>query len=377
MAAKKKTFTRNLNMADRRKQIEEIYGGVDEGLRRILGQASGSNFSQTFNEEALNRLINQVGLEDIDRDDIAQMSNFAYATESNYATIIDYFADMFLWRYYYFPVQMRDTANESEYGEIYELMTEIVDGLAIEVTFPMILTRLYKEGVVYLYTQRNTPSKTISTMVLNPKYCRPVMMSQYGTGIYQFDTQYFDDLGFRGEALEMILDYFPDELTTAYKNYKSGSGERTVIVDGRYSTFVQLNENNFPNKLSVLRSLFDYRKYRENEVERSSAQLDRVIAHKIPSYEGNLLFEIPEVKALHKSMSRIITNNNTNRRTRLMTTFGDLTVHPMQPESSVQNEAIQKGHEAIFRTAGVNSTIFNGATKEALEISLTRDQSSV
>ena len=377
MAEKKKTYTRKLNMADRRKQIEEIYGGTDEGLRRLLGQASGSNMGQLFTEESLNRIIDQVGLEDIDRDDIANISNFAYSTDPNYAGIINYYADMFLWRYYYFPVQVRDSANESEYPEIYELMTEIVDGLAIEVTFPMILSKLEKEGVVYLYTQRNTPSKTISTIILNPKYCKPIMMSQYGTGIFQFDTQYFDDLGFRGEALDMILEFFPDELTSAYRDYKNGSGEREVLLDGRFSTFIQLNENSFPNKLSVLRSLFDYRKYRENEVERSSAQLDRVITHKIPSHDGVLLFELPEVKSLHRSMSKIITSNNTNKRTRLMTTFGDVTVHPMQPESSVQNQNLEKGHETVFRTAGINNSLFTGATKESLEISLTRDQSYV
>ena len=377
MAQKKKTFTRNLNMADRRKQIEEIYGGTDEGLRRLLGQASGSNMGQLFSEETLNRLIGQVGLEDIDRDDIANISNFAYSTDSNYSAIIDYYADMFLWRYYYFPVQIRDTASEADYAEMYNLMTEIIDGLTIEVTFPMILAKLQREGVVYLYTQRNTPSKTISTIILNPKYCRPIMMSQYATGIFQFDTQYFDDLGFRDEALELILDFFPDELTDAYRAYKTGSGEKEVLLDGRFSTFIQLNENSFPNKLSVLRSLFDYRKYRENEVERSSAQLDRVITHKIPSHDGDLLFELPEVRALHKSMSRIITNNNTNRRTRLMTTFGDVTVHPMQAESSVQNQNLEKGHETIFRTAGLNTSLFTGATKEALDYSLTRDQSYV
>ena len=375
MAEKKKTFTRNLKMADRRKQIEDIYSGSDEGLRRIFGQASGSNLGQLFSEESLERLIGQVGLENIDRSDISNMSNFAYSTESNYSTIIDYFSNMFLWRYYYFPVQIRDTAKESDYAEIYNLMTEIVDGMSLEVVLPILLGRLYREGVLYLYTQRNTPSKTVSTVILNSEYCRPIMMSQYATGTFQFDLDYFDNLGFRGEDLELILEFFPDELVSGYREYKSGSGDQQIILDGRYSTFIQLNENNFPDKLPILRSLFDYRKYRQNEVERSSAQLDRVITHKIPSYEGNLLFEIPEVKSLHRSMSKIITNNNTNKRTRLMTTFGEVDVHPMQAESSVQNQNLKEGHESIFRTAGLNSNLFTGATKESLEISLTRDQS--
>jgi len=210
--------------------------------------------------------------------------------------------------------------------------------------------------------------------MLNSHYCKPVTVSQYGTGVYQFDLKYFDDLGFTATEMVEVLTYFPKELTALYSIYKNGGGERKVILDGRYSTYINLNDFEFPNKLKVLKSLFDYKKYRANEVERSSSQLDKIITHKIPSYQGDLLFEVPEVKALHTSMSKIIAKDP---RTRLMTTFGETQVLPMLSESSVQSQALDKGHEAIFRTAGLNPALFTGVTKEALSISLTRDKAAI
>ena len=45
--------------------------------------------------------------------------------------------------------------------------------------------------------------------MLNSHYCKPVTVSQYGTGIYQFDLKYFDDLGFNAVEIIEVLKYFP------------------------------------------------------------------------------------------------------------------------------------------------------------------------
>jgi hypothetical protein len=170
-------------------------------------------------------------------------------------------------------------------------MSEIIDGVNIENTFPTILEKLLTEGVVYLYTEKNLPSKTISTLILNPRYCSPVMKSQYGTGVFQFDLRYFDDFGVSGDALEEILKLFPKELTDAYRNYKANTNEPPVpgaqryykVLDGRFSTYINLNNYNFPKKLSILKSILDYNQYQRNEVEKNTSELDHVLTHEIPT----------------------------------------------------------------------------------------------
>ncbi len=126
---------------------------------------------------------------------------------------------------------MRKNAEENDYADIYKLMSEIVDGMSIETIFPMILSRLLTEGEVYLYTVRNRPSKTVSTLILNNEYCRPIMKSQYGTGIFQFSLKYFDDLVLYGSELEEVLTLFPQELVDAYKLYKDPNTKPNYSYD--------------------------------------------------------------------------------------------------------------------------------------------------
>jgi len=371
MAENKKPI-KNTLMADRRKQIEALYDGSDESLRNIFNRGVGSNIGNKYNQQHLKLILDQVGTRTMNRKDISSLTNYAYATDPIYSGIIDYLSNMFLWRYYYFPVQIKEKPS-GEYKDIYGLMTEIVDGLVLEVSLPMILTKLFKEGIVFLYSVKNNSSKTVSTILLNPEYCKPLLISQYGTGVYSFDLKYFENLGFRSEELEQALDYFPSDLVKLYLEYKSG-GPQIVVLDGRNSTYISTNEYGFPQYLTTLKGVFDYEQYRANEVEKSSAQLDRIMTHKIPSYEGRLLFEIPEVNALHKAMAKSL---NANKRTRLITTFGDVEIHPLQGDSKIANETLEKSQSAIYRSAGLDPHQFIGDTQEALLASMTKDQAIV
>ena len=51
----------------------------------------------------------------------------------------------------------------------------------------------------------------------------------------------------------MVFNSFPKDLIEAYANYKFGKVSRYFIVDGRYGTYVSLNDNNFPTKLSLFK----------------------------------------------------------------------------------------------------------------------------
>lgn len=44
-----------------------------------------------------------------------------------------------------------------------------------------------------------------------------------------------------------------------------------------------LNKNGFPTKLRAIFSILQYDQYLENELERNGQQLDKIIAHKMPT----------------------------------------------------------------------------------------------
>ncbi len=368
---KKENSVKPVNFADRRKTISVLYDD-DAGLRAALDTSVGASGRGRYNEQTLNRVLDQIGSGALNFQDVLALSNYAYASDPTYQRIVDYFASMYLWRYLYVPVLVKE--NSSDYAEIYKLMGDVIDGVGLEVTMPKLLTELVINGVIYLLTDKQTSSKTVSTMVLNPQYCRKIKSSQFGTGLYQFNATYFEDLGVNTSELEeSVFPYFPDVLVKAYREYQN-TGEEWQLIDGRYAAYVSLNESSFPTLLGTLPSIFDSDKYRKNEVLRNANELDRLVTHKIPMYENQLPFEMEEIKSLHRTMSRQLAVNS---RTKLLTTFGELQIHPLQESGKVQSEVLRKAQEAIYFKAGLNVELFLGQTAEAVQAAMRRDEAFI
>lgn len=358
-----------LNMADRRRTIEQIYSS-EITLRNLMG-ATNASTARSLSERELKQLLDMVGSSNFDRKKLVEYANHAYATEPLFAEIIDYLANMFLWRYYYVPIKIRETAKDADYKDVYDLAQSIVDGISFETILPQLLTEVFKSGIAFIYTEKNTSSKTVSTILLSPQHCKPVTKTQYGTGTYSFDLKYFEDARIKLEN-EEVLRLFPVEIVKGYLEYKRG-GPREILLDGRYATYISANEAGFPPLLLALKSILDYDKYRQNELERNSQQLEKIIVHRIPSYENRLLFDMQEVSALHKSMSRSLTT----KTTKLMTTFGDTNVLPLQKDSEESLKVLKMAQEAVINAVGLNPNLFSGTTEEALRLGLTKDQSTV
>ena len=72
-----------------------------------------------------------------------------------------------------------------------------------------------------------------------------------------------------------------------------------------------------PTYFYLYGGILDYEKYQDNELERNENQLKYVVVHEMPHYEDKLIFEVDEVKAIHQSLSRVISNGD---KARLITT---------------------------------------------------------
>ena len=142
--------SQELKLSLRRKAIQTLYdsdGGVSSWLRRSRSTA----YNNLFNQNSLERIISQVGSSSANIKYVVNLSNFAYATEPTYSSIIDYLSNFYLWRYYYYPIKIKE--GKGDYEEVYSLASEIIDGLNIEITFPMIISKVLREGIAYLYVK--------------------------------------------------------------------------------------------------------------------------------------------------------------------------------------------------------------------------------
>ena len=160
-----------------------------------------------------------------------ETSKQLYTTNPIYAEVIDYLANMYLWRYKVTPhkvyskskAKLKKQLKADEYNLLYNLMLEAVDGLSIETIFPEMLTRLFVTGSVFYTTISDEDSLTVNTLLLESSYCRKIAETQYGTAIIQFDFSYFESLGLNEKALKDYLKSFPKEFLSGYNKYKKDS----------------------------------------------------------------------------------------------------------------------------------------------------------
>lgn len=362
----------DVNFKLSRAKIKEMYKDDSSVRRNVNKSIAASSSIRGLTTEALKNTYYNLS---VDLDNQRKYSREAYTFYPIYAALIDYLSNMYCWRYTYIPRLVKDKASNADYAEMYNLMGEVVDGLAIETTFPVILTELFTNGAVYLITTKNTSSKTITSLKLPYKYCRFNAISQYGTLIYQFDFSYFDSLGLSSKELEIILDFYPQEMRSMYNAYlKDKNNLRWQTLDPKYAGAIALNEYGFPTKLHLLFTLMQYDQYLENELERNEQQLDKIITHKMPTWEDKLVVGIEEMTELHQSMAKVISKN---RHVRLLTSFGEIKVASIGEDQSKENKTLENAYNALYDNVGENHTLFNGDNAEAQLYALLRDKSVV
>ena len=297
----------------------------------------------------------------------------AYTFYPIFSNIIDYLSNMYCWRYTFVPHQIKDKTED--YDESYRLMSEVVDGMSIETTFPLALTELFTYGAAYLLTTKNTAAKTITTLKLPYKYCRPSAISQYGTIIYQFDFSYFDSLGLSKEELESIFEFYPKEMKQQYELYKKDARNfQWQMLNPKFAGAILLNDTGFPTKLYSLFGILQYQEYANNELERNGQLLDKIVSHKLPTWQDKLIVDIDEMSELHQSMAKVIAKNN---HVRMLSTFGDINVHSIGEDQSKENKTMENAYNTIYDNDGLNHNLFNGNSVAAQDYALIRDKSLV
>lgn len=360
------------------KTLEKLYSGEMSTKRRYDQVTSYSTVDYNNAAEVRKALKDAIS----NKDAIVEASKKLYVTNPIYAAIINYLTDMYTWQYKVIPHRLytkskakaRKEINEEDYLIIYNLMLETVDGLALKNKIPSLLQRLFTEGSVFFTTLSDDESLAIDTLILPSKYCRQIGETQFGTAIIAFDMSYFRDQGLTEDKLKDYFKSFPKEFEKGYRAYLKDSTKRWCELDPRFSSGVMMNELGIPTYIYVLGGILDFEKYQDNELERNENALKYLVVHTIPHYEDQLIFEVDEVAAMHKSLRKIV---DTGEKARLITTYGDIKVEKISDNDTTENEVLSKAFTAIFNNAGFNSSIFTSESVQALKMSLVRDKAMV
>lgn len=364
---------------DRISKWKDFYGDEVTRQNRQGITGAGGAFSYTNPTQVRKALYDAIA----NRKLLVQNSEKLYMVNPIYATIINYYANMFTWQYKVTPhkvwtkskAKAKKQLKADDFNMMYNQMLEIVDGLNIENKFPQLLVKLFTCGALYITTFLDEESLTINTFMLPDNYCRTIGQTQFGTYIIQFDCSYFMDLGYSDAELNTFLKTWPKEFTSAYRKYQNDpNNNRWYTLDPRFSTALMMNDRGIPTLFYLYGGILNYEKYQDNELERNTNLLRYLVVHTIPHYENELLFEIDEVKSLHQSLKKIVDNGD---KARLITTYGDVHVDQISENDNIAADVLNNAYKAVFSNAGLNSTLFVGDSVTALEYAVARDKQFV
>jgi len=364
---------------DRVKKLKKLYESEPSAAR--LRDQKPYYKSVDFITAAQVRAAMWADVGDVEK--LSETSRKLYAANPIYASIINYLANMYMWRYKVIPhkvytkskAKLKKQPKEDDFMLTYNTMLEVVDGLSIETKFPALLSILFTTGSVYFTTVCDEETLAIDTILLPTKYCRQVGQTQFGTSIIEFDFTYFDQIGSTAViSKEEYLKTFPAEFIKLYHKFEKDRTFRWQVLDPHFTSGLMLNDVAMPTFFYLYGGILDYEHYQDNELERNENLLKYIVVHTMPHYEDKLIFEVDEVDAIHKSLKKIV---ETGEKARLITTYGDVHVDKISENDTSENEVLSKAFKAIFNNAGFNSGIFTSESVQALKMSLIRDKGYV
>lgn len=373
----KKTEPANFSTA-RVQKLEKLYSD-EMSTRRRYSKTTSYSTSDYPNAAAVRKALADAT---INKDTIVEASKKLYVTNPIYAAVINYLTDMYMWKYKVIPhkiytkskAKARKEIKAEDYMIMYNLMLEVTEGLSFKTKFPALLQRLFVEGSVFFTTLSDDESLTVDTLILPTKYCRKIGETQFGTAIISFDMSYFRDQGLSEADLKDYFKSFPKEFEKGYRAFLKDAKANWCELDPHFSSGIMMNELGIPTYFYILGGILDFEKYQDNELEKNENALKYLVIHTIPHYENELIFEVDEVAAMHRSLKKIV---DTGEKARLITTYGDIKVEKISEKDTSENQVLSKAFQAIFNGAGFNSGIFTSESVKALDMSLIRDKAMV
>lgn len=340
---------------------------LENALNRLSGAFNSFDRIKTqadYRQEMNNGLRNPLLL--------VNLSNELFYSDSIYQKIINYYSTMFYNRYVVYPkVRPGVELSSEEYLEKYQKMLSFVDGMFLEATVKDILKDIFIEGAATLYAVPNDTSETITILTLPREYSRSTFKTNYGTGIVEFNFEYFDK--FDDNERKIVFEIFPEEFETSYREYQK-TKEPWIILNPDYATQITANDKAIPPVISALSGMVDYRNIRELEIEKQNKSLSGILVHQIPIDNGLPILTVDEVQSIQRKLAA-----NLRRVSNVVpiTSFGPTSFHKLVTDERAENKRVEQAYNTIFNAAGINSSIFSGKTDKSIDVSLAADKAYV
>lgn len=293
---------------------------------------------------------------------------YIYGASPHFRRLIQYFVGLSDLSYIVEPYRIDPKkANAKTINNNYRRVLNLLSSMSIKTQFPKILTVCLREDVFYGTAWITADNITIQQ--LPSDYCQ-ISSLEGNVPNVTFDFSYFDSHG-------SLLDYYPAEFRTKYKQYCKNRISRWIELDSPYSFAVKCNTDildyAIPPFAGILREIYELEDYRQLKLTKTALENYAMLAMKIPiNDDGSWGLDLDKAKEFWRNLDAVLPEE-----------VGSV-LTPMQIDKisferthTGDVDTISDAEQNLFTAAGVSSLLFNNekASANALLLSIKADQS--
>lgn len=293
---------------------------------------------------------------------------YIYGASSHFRRLIQYFVGLSDLAYVVEPYKIDPSkANSKTINNNYRKVLNLLSSMSIKTQMPKVLTVCLREDVFYGTLWVTNDSVTIQQ--LPSDYCS-ISTIEGNVPNVTFDFSYFD-------SNSSLLDFYPQEFQTKYRQYQSSRMTRWIELDAPTSFAIKCNNDildySLPPFAGLLRELYDIEDYKQLKEAKTALENYAMLSMKLPmEKDGSWGIDLTKAKEFWRNLDSVLPEEVGSVLTPM-----EIDKISFEKANTGDTDTVSEAEQHMFSAAGVSSLLFNNekASANALLLSIKADQS--
>lgn len=292
---------------------------------------------------------------------------YIYGASSHFRRLIQYFVGLSDLAYIVEPYKIDPKkANTKTMNNNYRKVLNMLSSMSIKTQIPKVLTVCLREDVFYgtLWVVNDN----ITIQQLPSDYCS-ISTIEGNVPNVTFNFSYFD-------SNSTMLEFYPQEFQTKYKQYQSHRTTRWIELDSPNSFAVKCNSDildyALPPFAGLLRELYDIEDYKQLKESKTALENYAMLAMTLPmESDGSWGIDLNKARDFWRNLDSVLPEEVGSVLTPM-----PISKISFEKSNTGETDTVTEAEQHMFSAAGVSSLLFNNekASANALSLSIKADQ---
>ena len=344
--------------------ISKKFAALNKLITRDLNNNSSTpTFSVYSKDDIQNYLANPYTYEQ----QLRKAITYIYGASSHFRRLIQYFVGLTDLAYVVEPYKIDPSkVNVKTFNNNYRKVLNTLSSMSIKTQMPKILTVCLREDT--FYGTMWVINDNITIQQLPSDYCA-ISTVEGNVPNVTFNFSYFD-------SHSAMLDFYPQEFQTKYKQYQSKRTSRWIELDSPTSFAVKCNndilEYPLPPFAGLLRELYDIEDYKQLKESKTALENYAMVAMTLPmDDDGRWKIDLDKAEKFWRNLDSVLPEEIGSVLTPM-----PLNKISFEKSNTGDTDTVTEAEQHMFSAAGVSSLLFNNekASANALLLSIKADQ---